>query len=71
MANYHITVDGDSFDLLALRYYSDEKLASHIIQANPEHCGVLIFEAGVVLEIPDTVTITLPETLPPWRRNTA
>lgn len=71
MVNYHTTVEGDSFDLLALRYYSDEKLASHIIQANPEYCDVLIFDAGVVLEIPDVATVTLPETLPPWRRGTA
>ena len=68
MAKIHITVEGDSFDLLALRYYYDEKLASHIIKANPEHGDVLIFDAGVALTIPDTATVALPETLPPWRR---
>lgn len=68
MHKMHITVEGDTFDGLALRYYDDEKMASAIIQANPDHCATLIFEAGVSLVIPDVSTVTLPDTLPPWRR---
>ena len=64
----HVTVEGDTFDGLALIYYYDEKLASAIIQANPDYCDVLIFEAGVILIIPDVSSVTMPETLPPWRR---
>ena len=70
MAKTHITVDGDTFDALALAYYNDEKLASSIIQENPDYCDVLIFDAGVVLSIPDKAAVTPPETLPPWRRET-
>ena len=69
MAKIHTTIDGDTFDMLALWYFNDEKQASTIIQANPDHCDTLIFGAGVSLVIPDTATITPPETLPPWRRN--
>lgn len=69
MPKTHITVDGDTFDALALEYYDDEKLASTIIQANPDHCATLIFEAGVSLFIPDASTVASPETLPPWRRD--
>lgn len=68
MAKTHITVQGDTFDALALHYYDDEKLASTIIQANLDHCRTIIFEAGVSLTIPEVSTVTLPETLPPWRR---
>lgn len=68
MYKMHITVEGDTFDGLALRYYDDEKMASAIIQANLDHCTTLIFEAGVSLVIPDVSTVTLPDTLPPWRR---
>lgn len=68
MPSSHITVEGDTFDALALQYYNDEKLASAIIKANPDHCDTLIFEAGVTLTIPAVSTVTLPETLPPWRR---
>jgi len=69
MPKTHTTVNGDTFDALALWYYNDEKQAHTIIQANPDHCDTLIFEAGVSLVIPDAVTITPPETLPPWRRS--
>ena len=68
MPSTHITVEGDTFDSLALQYYNDEKLASAIIQANLDHCDTLIFEAGITLTIPAVSEVTLPETLPPWRR---
>ena len=63
----HTTVQGDTFDTLALKYYNEEKLASTIIRANLDHCGTLIFDAGVVLSIPDEPEVVMPETLPPWR----
>lgn len=69
MHKMHITVEGDTFDGLALLYYNDEKMASAIIQANLDHCTTLIFEAGVSLVIPDVSTVTQPSTLPPWRRD--
>jgi phage tail protein X len=69
MPKIHITAEGDTFDALALEYYNDEKLASAIIQANPDHCDTLIFEAGISLRIPEVTQVTLPETLPPWRRD--
>lgn len=64
----YITVEGDSFDKLALTFYGDELLASKIIQANPVHCDTLIFEAGIELTIPEYSEVTPLETLPPWRR---
>lgn len=69
MAKICKTVDGDTFDSLALAFYNDEKLASVIIQANPDYCDTLIFSAGVELTIPEEITVTMPETLPPWRRD--
>ena len=69
MSNIHITAKGDMFDTLALQYFDDEKLASVIIQANPDYSDVLIFEDGVSLFIPDVPAEALPETLPPWRRD--
>lgn len=68
MHSTHTTVEGDTFDSLALQYYDDEKMASTIIQANPDYCDTLIFEAGITLTIPAVSTVALPETLPPWRR---
>ncbi|MBO5953353.1 MAG: tail protein X [Oscillospiraceae bacterium] len=69
MPKIHITAEGDTFDALALDYYNDEKLASTIIQANPDYCDTLIFDADVSLVIPEVYAVTYPETLPPWRRD--
>lgn len=66
--NTRITVEGDTFDAMALEYYDDEQQSSLIISANPDYCDVLIFEAGVTLRIPIVENVELPETLPPWRR---
>ena len=68
MAKIHKTVQGDTFDSLALHYFNEEALASEIIQSNPAYCDVLIFDAGVELIIPNEPEVTFPETLPPWRR---
>lgn len=64
----HITVEGDTFDFLALMYYNEERMASKIIQANPDYCSTLIFEAGIKLYIPDVSAVEMPDSLPPWRR---
>lgn len=64
----YVTRSGDSFDLLALAAYNDEKMASVIIQANPLYMDTLIFEAGVRLKIPVVESAGRPSTLPPWRR---
>ena len=62
------TIEGDTFDRLALGFYNDEKQASLIIGQNLDYCSVLIFDAGVTLKIPIVENLELPETLPPWRR---
>lgn len=65
--NTYITLAGDTFDILALDFYNDEAKATRIIQANPQYCGVLVFDAGIALKIP-LVQEAAPASLPPWRR---
>ena len=64
----YTTRTGDTYDLIALAVYNEELMASYIIKANPLYTGTLVFEEGVTLLIPDISDVTLPETLPPWRR---
>ena len=64
----HKTAQGDTFDALALTFYAEEKLASLLIQANPDYCSTLVFDAGVELSVPVVDTVETPNTLPPWRR---
>lgn len=65
----HLTMRGETFDSLAFLYYTDEKLAHEIMAANPEHAATLVFDEGVLLDIPEQTAVVMPETLPPWRRD--
>lgn len=66
----YVTQEGDQFDAIAMAAYSEERMASAIIAANPEYCDVVIFEAGIPLSIPVFEQIETAESLPPWRRPT-
>ena len=64
----YITAEGDTFDILAFKYYTNEKLSSYIIQANLDYVDTLIFEQGISLSIPILNMTEVPESLPPWRK---
>lgn len=64
----YVTRAGDTFDLLALAAYDEEKMASYIIEANPIYMGTLVFDAGVSLRIPILEDTTVLSSLAPWRR---
>lgn len=64
----HIAKSNETFDMLALKYYSDEFMASYIIEANVRYNGVLLFEGGEKIKIPIFDTLENDETLAPWRR---
>lgn len=64
---WYKTMQGDTFDILALDAYNDEFKAHIIIQANPQYANVLVFDEGVNLKIPLISPDTI-ETLPPWKR---
>lgn len=59
---------GDTFDLIALAAYHEERLAHVIMQANPELMDTLVFEGGEPVVIPIISNPTTPDSLPPWRR---
>ena len=65
--NYQ-TRAGDTFDELALQVYDNEMMSHHIIEHNPDHADVIIFEESVTLKIPIFDEAETPETLAPWRR---
>lgn len=64
----YITEEGDTFDILAFKNYTDEKMSSYIIQANLDYANTLIFEQGITLSVPILDMTETPESLPPWRR---
>lgn len=64
----YTTVEGDTFDALALAAYNDETKMNLIIEANPEYCDTLIFGGGVQLFVPIIEGTAAADSLPPWRR---
>lgn len=70
--NYYIykTLQGDTWDSIALDFYNSESYSSALIQANPELITALIFDAGTALIIP-IIDQPTPSTLPPWKRGAA
>lgn len=66
---YYVTKKGDTFDGIAFDFYSEEKLASRIIEANSLYADVLVFDAGVTLLIPViSENEQTPGSAPPWSR---
>ena len=64
------TVQGDTWDLIALRMYPKigaEKLMDVLLEANPEHMYTVIFPANVILNIPE-VDVPVISSLPAWKR---
>ncbi len=67
----YTTIQGDTWDGIAFRLWGREHLMSALMQANPDHADVLMFPAGVVLNVPEVnVNAIQPITeLPPWIRS--
>lgn len=64
----YITKQFDTFDSIAYEQYEEEMLASVIISANLDYAGVLLFDAGVTLRLPDIEVTEVQDHVPPWRR---
>lgn len=62
----YIASEGDTFDSIALDFYSEETFAHHVMQANSEYLQTITFEGGEKLRIPVFDTLETSETLPPW-----
>lgn len=61
------TVQGDTFDKIALQFYNDEFQAHLIMQANPQFIKYVILPGGIELKIPEIEESTV-NSLPPWMR---
>jgi phage tail protein X len=63
----YTTIQGDTWDSIAHKLYGSSLQLERLMEANPQHMRIVVFGAGVVLQVPE-----LPEQpaagLPPWRR---
>lgn len=67
MTNTYTTTQGDMWDLIAKRLYGAEALLNVLLEANQQYADIVVFPAGIVLEVPE-YTAPVTSTLPPWRR---
>lgn len=66
----YTTIQGDTWDIIALKTLGSENAANLIMHENPTHIGTLIFDSDVNLNIPEAATETLDDSsLPPWKRS--
>jgi phage tail protein X len=67
MATEYRTIQGDAWDAIAYRLWSDERFAADLIAANPEFADILVFPEGMKIILPAVDLSARPlKTLPPW-----
>ena len=64
----HIARTDETPDILALKYYNKEFMASYILEANVQYNNVIVYKGGEELLIPIFDTIEDDSTQPPWKR---
>ena len=68
MAETYTTTQGDTWDWIAKKVYSNEKLLHHLLRANPDHRDVAVFGSGTILTVPTVTPPTEDLPLPPWKK---
>ena len=64
----YTTSEGDTWDLIALKFLHEERKMTLIMDANPFLRKNVIFDAGVKVMIPVFEENPSKESLAPWRR---
>jgi len=67
MANY-MTIQGDTWDLIAFKNYGNEFFTPPLLEANPDHISMVIFPSGIILSVPELPSSYIEDSdTPPWR----
>ncbi|QCT03811.1 phage Tail Protein X [Paenibacillus algicola] len=61
------TIQGDTWDSIAFSVAGKESFMVQLMNANPDYAEVVIFPAGVLLQVP-VIPVESASTLPPWRQ---
>lgn len=67
MSRYYTTVQGDEWDMIALKVYGDEFYLNELLKANQKYNNIVVFSAGVKLLLPE-IEVKSTTILPPWKR---
>lgn len=63
----YTTRTGDTWDSIAYSLYRNEMRMTDLQHANLDHLHTLVFNAGVVLVVPE-IEIPTAEVKPPWKQ---
>lgn len=63
----YITIQGDTWDIIAFKVYGNEKYMSNLLKVNPNYIDTIFFRAGIKIICPD-IERSSTENLPPWKR---
>ncbi|KJD45978.1 tail protein X [Paenibacillus terrae] len=64
----YTTIQGDTWDMIAYKVFSDETLMIQIMNLNLDYIDVSIFSAGTVLQLPEVSEVEeTASDLPPWK----
>lgn len=68
MSDTYTTVQGDMWDIIALKVYGNENQMHILLDANQKYRNTAVFPQGVVLNCPD-IKRGVNDLLPPWRQS--
>lgn len=63
----YTTQQGDTWDLISYRLFNTEMHTNDLFNANTEHKDIAIFEAGIVLNVPEII-VEQTQMIAPWLR---
>lgn len=63
----YTTNQGETWDTISLDFYGNPYKIKELIDCNPQYSDVLIFDAGIKLDIP-ILDSEQSDTLAPWKR---
>lgn len=61
-------IQGETFDMLAYRLYTEERMSKYLRYYNPQYSDVVIFQGGEKITVPIVSEVESTESLAPWRR---
>lgn len=61
------TIQGDTWDGIAVKVYGDEKYMNELLEANQAYREIIIFPVNVSLSLPNIQT-QIATILPPWKK---
>ena len=68
MVKTYYTIQGDMWDGIAKKLYDDKSGVNALLEANQQYADIVVFPAGIILDVPDYEKPTPTNLLPPWRR---